>query len=168
MIRALWEKLDKELQDLQRELRQELPREIGRALSMGDLRENAEYQMALERQSYIQARIAQLQGRLAELSTLNLNDIPKDSVAIGSTVTLLDQHTGAEVVYELVMNDQADVSKGHISIGSPIARGLIGKRVGDEVEIAIPAGRKRYEVLGVQTIHEKIAAAAKPPPEGEA
>jgi transcription elongation factor GreA len=168
MIRALWEKLDRELQDLQRELRQELPREIGRALSMGDLRENAEYQMALERQSYVQARIAQLKGRLAELSTLNLNDIPKDRVAIGSTVTLLDQHTGSEVVYELVMNDQADVSKGHISIGSPIARGLIGKRVGDEVELAIPAGRKRYEILGVQPIHEKVAAAAKPPPEGAA
>ena len=128
MLRSLKERLEKELQELQRELRQELPREINRALAMGDLRENAEYQMALERQSYVQARIGQLKLRLADLSTLSIHDLPRDRVAIGSTVTLLDQETEAEVVYELVMNDDADISRGTISIGSPIARGLTGKR----------------------------------------
>ena len=158
MLRSLKERLEKELQELQRELRQELPREINRALAMGDLRENAEYQMALERQSYVQARIGQLKLRLADLSTLSIHDLPRDRVAIGSTVTLLDQETEAEVVYELVMNDDADISRGTISIGSPIARGLTGKRVGDAVEIAIPSGRKRYEIVDLRTVHDKERA----------
>ena len=162
MIRALKEKLEKELQELQRELRTELPREINKALAMGDLRENAEYQMALERQSYVQARIGQLQSRLADLSTFKFTDLPRDRVAIGSTVTLFDLQSSVEVVYELVMNDDGDVAKGRISIGSPIGRGLVGRQVGDEVEIIIPSGRKRYEIVNLQTIHDKQ------PPEGPA
>jgi transcription elongation factor GreA len=159
VLKELKDRLEKELQDLNRELRQELPREINRALAMGDLRENAEYQMALERQSYVKARIAQLAGRLAELSTFNLSNIPKDRVALGSTVTLLDQHSGEEIVYELVMNDNADVSKGEISIGSPIGRGLAGREVGDEVEIAIPSGRKKFEIVDLTTLHDKQGSA---------
>src|SRR5262245_59136358 len=110
MLKALKSKLEKELEDLQRELRHELPREIDRARALGDLRENAEYQMALERQSYVQARIGQLNRRLSDLSTLNLNDIPHDRAALGSTVTVLDQDSGAEIVYELVMNDDGDAA----------------------------------------------------------
>ena len=161
MLAGLKSKLEKELQDLQRELRTELPKEIARALALGDLRENAEYQMALERQSYVQARLAQLTRRLSELSTLNLNDIPRDRSALGSTVTVLDQDTGAEIVYELVMNDDSDVTKGSISIGSPIGRGLSGRQIGDEIEIRIPSGRKRYEILDLQTLHDKERVAGE-------
>lgn len=159
MLAGLKSKLEKELQDLQKELRLELPKEIDRARALGDLRENAEYQMALERQSYVQARLAQLTKRLSELSTLNLNDIPHDRAALGSTVTVLDQDSGAEIAYELVMNDDSDVTKGSISIGSPIGRGLMGRKIGDEIEIRVPSGRKRFEVMDLQTLHDKERAA---------
>lgn len=155
MIQGLKTKLEQELQELQRELRQELPKEINKAKALGDLRENAEYQMALERQSYVQARIGNLQSRLKQLSTLNLSTIPKDRVALGSTVTLLDLHAGGEIVYEIVMNDDTDAANGRISVGSPIARGLQGKEVGEEVEIVTPGGRKRYEIVALTTLHEK-------------
>jgi len=160
MLKGLKSKLEKELQELQRELHHELPREIGQALALGDLRENAEYQMALERQFYVQARIGQLNRRLLDLSTLNLSDIPRDRAALGSTITVLDQDSGVEIVYELVMNDDSDVTKGSISIGSPIGRGLLGRQIGDEIEIRIPSGRKRYEVMDLQTLHDKAQALA--------
>ena len=155
MIRPLMEKLEKELNELQHEMRHDLPREISKAKALGDLRENAEYQMALERQKFVQARIGQLAARLSELSSVNVNSIPKDRVGLGSTVTLIDLATDTEIVYELVMSDTGDVAAGRISVGSAIGRGLVGREEGDVVEIPIPSGKKKFEIVKLVTLHDK-------------
>src|SRR5262245_23035586 len=158
VIRELRKKLQDELKTLERELRHELPQEIKRALALGDLRENAEYHSALERQSYVKARMGQLTKRLGELGSFNMDAIPKDRVGLGSRVFLTDIESGAEVRYTLVMNDDVDTEKGQISIGSPIGRGLAGRKVGDEVTIQIPSGVRKFEILELLTLHEQESA----------
>lgn len=148
-------KLETELRGLERELRVELPREIKTALAMGDLRENAEYHAALERQAFVKARIGQLRQRLSDLGSVNMNQIPRDRVGIGSRVTLLDLDSDREIVYELVVPEAADLEKGLISVNSPIGRGLIGRKAEDEVTIRIPSGARRFEVLELQTAHDR-------------
>jgi transcription elongation factor GreA len=153
-MRGIREKLERELRSLEQEFRVELPKEIGRAVAMGDLRENAEYKAALERQSYVRARIAQLRNRLSELSSISLASIPRDRVALGSRVTLLNLDTDEEITYQLVFPEVADLENGFISIASPIGRGLMGRVEGDEVSVEIPTGVKRFEVLELQTVHD--------------
>lgn len=148
-------KLSGELKDLERELRIELPREIQKALAMGDLKENAEYHAALERQAFVRARVGQLRTRLGELTKVDMSKIPRDRAGLGSTVTLLDLDTDAEVTYELVVPEVADLKSGLVSTSSPIGRGLLGRRAGDEVSIQVPSGVKRYEVLEMTTIHDR-------------
>lgn len=148
-------KLEEEIQALERELNHELPQELKRARALGDLSENAEYIMAKQRQDIVGARLAQLKKRLAELSLVNLNNIPKDRIAFGSTVTLYDVDRDTDVIYKLVTTEEADFAKGLISTTSPIGRGLMGRKVGDAVTIATPNGRREFEVRAVQTIHEK-------------
>jgi transcription elongation factor GreA len=154
-MREVWEKLEGELKGLEHELRVDLPREIKTAVAMGDLRENAEYHAALDRQRFVRARIGQLRQRLSELGTMNLEHIPKDSVSIGSSVTLLDLDLDHEIAYELVIPELANLEQGLISIASPIGRGLLGKRLGDTVTIVIPSGQKRFEILELRTMHDK-------------
>ena len=156
-MQAIVNKLMEEVRVLEKELRIELPREIKKALAMGDLRENAEYQAALERQGYVKARIGQLRQRLAELSTMNLGQIPSDRAGLGSTLLLLDLDTDEELSYELVLPEIADISTGLVSTASPIGSGLLGKQVGDEVTISIPTGERVFEVLELNTIHDKNA-----------
>lgn len=155
VIRELRQRIQGELRALERELIHELPKEIKRALALGDLRENAEYHSALERQTYVKARIGQLKRRLSDLASFNYDAIPKDKVGLGSTVRLLDLGSDTEVTYTLVMNDDADSQPGRITVGSPIGRGLMGRSVGDEVSIQIPAGTKRFEITALRTIHEE-------------
>ncbi|MFQ5930258.1 MAG: transcription elongation factor GreA [Acidobacteriota bacterium] len=147
-------KLENEIRKLDRELRGEIPKALRKALELGDLRENAEYQTAKERQSYLQAQLAQLRQRLAQLSMINLNKIPTDKVSYGSTVVLLDLNTGKEVTYRLVSSEESDVGKGLISTSSPIGKSLIGHDEGDEVHIQTPRGVKNYEIVKLTTIHE--------------
>lgn len=157
-MREIVDKLTQELRLLERELRIELPKAIKVALSMGDLRENAEYHAALERQAYVKARIGQLRQRLSELGTMNLDQVPRDRVGIGSTVTVLDLDSDEEIIYELVLPEVADLNGGLvslISLASPIGRGLLGKKVGDEVEIRIPTGKRAFEILEMKTLHDK-------------
>jgi transcription elongation factor GreA len=154
-MKAIRSRLEEELRALEREFRIELPREIATAVAMGDLRENAEYKAALERQAYVRARIAQLRKRLGELSSINMGSIPRDRVALGSRVTLLNLDTDDEVTYELVFPEVSDLENGLISVASPMGRGLIGSTEGDEVSIQIPAGVKRFEVLELTTIHDR-------------
>jgi transcription elongation factor GreA len=154
-------RLQKEVSELHRELRVTLPQEIKKALAMGDLRENAEYHAALERQSYVKARIAHLQKRLSGLSMVRMNQIPRDRIAFGSTVILEDLDTEEQVTWELVMNDEANSSEGRISVTSPIGRGLVGRREGDEVDITTPAGKRSFEVVEVQTLHDKATPASE-------
>lgn len=147
-------KLQEDLNALERELRVELPKEILRAREHGDLSENAEYKSAKERQAFLEGRKAQLQKRMASLSLVNLDKIPTDRAAYGSRVILYDYGNEKEIEYRLVTPEESDIAKGMISITSPIGRSLVGKRVGDGVEIVTPSGRKDYELRSLKTIHE--------------
>ncbi|HXH28928.1 MAG TPA: transcription elongation factor GreA [Candidatus Polarisedimenticolia bacterium] len=155
MLKDAREKLEKELKTLEKEYRHDLPKEIHRALQMGDLRENAEYHSALERQQFVKARIGHLQQQLKNLSMVDASSIPKDKVALGSTVRLYDAEADRTLTYELVIPDQANLSKGQVSITSPIGRALAGHRVGDEVMVKIPAGTRMYEITELLTLHDK-------------
>jgi len=157
-MQKIKELLATELKALEREFRVELPKEIKTAVAMGDLRENAEYHAALERQSYVKARIGQLRERLAALNTLNLDRLPHDRAGLGSRVTLLDLDNGAQMKYELVFPEVADLERGLISIASPIGKSLLNKQEGDEVTIRTPKGEKRFELLALVTIHGKDAS----------
>jgi transcription elongation factor GreA len=154
----LTSKIKKKLQDeiaaLEHELHNELPREIKVARAHGDLSENAEYKYAKERQGYVAARLGQLHKRMADLSLLNLNNLPKDRAAYGSKIVVLDVAKDARIEYKLVTVEEADATKGLISTTSPIGRALLGKKVGDEVKVATPAGVKEYEVVELTTIYE--------------
>lgn len=148
-------RLEKELKALEREYRHELPKEIQKALQMGDLRENSEYKAALERQQYVKARIGQVQTQLKTLAMVDLSALPKDRVALGSTVGLYDTEGDREISYELVIPEEADFSKGMVSVNSPIGKALLGRQEGDEVTIRIPAGTRVYEIIKLQTLHDK-------------
>ena len=149
------QKLQEEIQALEHELNHELPKELRRARAMGDLSENAEFHMAKQRQDYVGARLAQLRQRLAQLSLVNLKNIPKDRIGFGSRVVLYDVERDVEVAYKLVSSEEADFKNGLISTTSPIGRGLIGKKVDDTVKIAAPNGIREFEVRRVQTIHDE-------------
>jgi transcription elongation factor GreA len=145
-----------EIAALERELHVELPKEIQRARELGDLRENAEYKSAKERQSFIQARISQLQGRVAALSMVNLDKIPRDKVGLGSTVTVRDVQSGDEVVYAIVTPEEADPTLGRISPGSPIGKAFLGREEGDEIEAKVPSGTRHFEIVKLVTIHDQV------------
>ena len=147
-------KLQEELNVIEHELRVELPKEILRARELGDLSENAEYKSAKERQAYLEGRKAQLQQRLAALSLVNMDKIPTDRAAYGSKVTLYDYETEKEIEYRLVSPEESDISRGLISISSPIGRCISGKKAGDTVEIVTPVGSKEYELRSLLTVHE--------------
>ena len=149
------QKLQEEIQALEHELTHELPKELKKARAHGDLSENAEYIMAKQRQDYVGARLAQLKKRIADLSLVNVNNIPKDRIAFGSLVVLYDVDRDTEVSYKLVTSEESDVSKGWISTTSPIGRGLMGKKVGDEVTVRTPNGVREFEIRSVLTIHEQ-------------
>src|SRR5579872_3068466 len=155
----LAEKIKKKLKDeiaaLEHELHDELPKEIKVARAHGDLSENAEYKYAKERQGYVAARLAQLHQRMANISMLNLNNLPKDRAAYGSRIVVVDVAKDAKIEYKLVTVEEADAANGLISTTSPIGRALLGKRVGDEVKVTTPAGIREYEVVGLVTIHDE-------------
>jgi transcription elongation factor GreA len=146
-------KLQDEIAVLDRELHSDLPKEIRRARELGDLRENAEYHAAKERQSFVQARIAMLQRRVAAVQMINLDRIPRDRAGLGSTVHLREEGAG-EVVYQLVMPEDADSEKGLISVSSPIGKAIVNKEEGDEVIVQTPGGRRAFEVTRLVTIHD--------------
>jgi transcription elongation factor GreA len=154
MKARLLKKFEDEIHALDKELKTELPKEIKRARELGDLRENAEYQAAKERQRLVESRISMLQKRVSEISLMNLDRIPHDKVGFGSTVHLKDPN-GNTVVYQLVMPEDADVEQGLISTASPIGRGLLGKEEGDEVTISAPNGSRRFELVKLVTIHDE-------------
>src|ERR1700685_1499234 len=141
------QKLKDEIAALEHELHDELPKEIKVARAHGDLSENAEYKYAKERQSYVAARLGQLHQRMADLFMLDLNHLPKDRAAYGSTLLVLDVAKATKIEYKLVTVEEADATKGLISTTSPIGRALLGKKVGDEVSVTTPAGIKEYEVM---------------------
>ena len=147
-------KLEGEIKILEKELTTELPRALKTAIAMGDLRENAEYHAAKDRRDYVMARIAQLRRRLSDLAMINFDKIPHDRISLGSTVVLFDIEKEEEITYKLVTSEDSDAEQGAISTTSPIGRGLLNKREGDEVQIRIPAGMRTFEVIGFKTIHD--------------
>lgn len=153
-MEELKKRLQEEIAALEYELRNELPKEILKARAHGDLRENAEFHAAKERQRFVDARLSQLMKRLADFSMVDMNKIPRDKVGFGSTVKVLDVDKDEEITYVIVTSEEADAAKGKISTTSPIGRGLLGKQVGDEVKIPIPGGLRQLEVLQLTTIHD--------------
>ena len=144
-----------EIAVLERELKVDLPKEIQRARELGDLRENAEYKAAKERQEIVNARIAMLKRRAGEIALMNLDRIPRDRAGFGSTVELRAS-TGENVVYQLVMPEEADVEKGLISTSSPIGRAILNKEEGDEISVTTPSGKRTFELVKLVTIHDPI------------
>jgi len=153
------EKLEDEIREIESELHGKLPKEIQKARELGDLSENAEYAAAKERQRLLNARLTQLSERIAKLRLIDLTRIPKDAIGLGSTVVVYDMVADTEVTYELVTSEESDVTAGRISTSSPIGRALMGKRDGDEVVVKTPAGRKEFEILSLETMHDKQGSA---------
>jgi len=153
-------KLQDEINALEHELSHELPKELKKAVALGDLSENAEYHMAKQRQEFVKARLRQLGRRLADLSLINLNDIPKDKVGLGSTVRIFDATKNEEMEYELVTSEESDVAAGKISTTSPIGRALLNKKVGDTAQVVTPSGKREMEILSLTTMHGKAGAEA--------
>src|SRR5512145_2898850 len=155
MVADIKKKLEEHIRELDYELKVTLPREIQKAREHGDLRENAEYKAAKERQSYLQARIGQLHRRLAALSMVNLDRIPRDKVGLGSTVGLKDTSTGEEVSYEIVTPEESDPAQGRISPMSPIGKCLLNREEGETVEVRVPSGTREYEIVRLLTVHDQ-------------
>jgi transcription elongation factor GreA len=153
--------LREELAKLEREFRVEIPKRIEHARELGDLRESGEYESAKDRQGFLHARIAFLQGRIAELQRIDLNAVPRDRIGFGSTVHLRDADNGEEKVYRLVAAEQVDTARGWISVASPIGRSLAGKQAGDEVKVQTPGGAKSFSITKLITIHDDLNGAGR-------
>ena len=147
-------KLEEEIQALEKELREELPRALKTAASQGDLSENADYQAARERQDFVRVRLGHLKQRVSELSMINFDKIPRDRISLGSRVVLLDVDKNEEITYKLVTSEDANAPEGLISTTSPIGRSLLNKREGDTVEAKIPSGTRTFEVISFTTMHD--------------
>ena len=152
MKAELIKRFESEIAVLERELTQELPKEIQRARELGDLRENAEYHAAKERQRFVEARVSMLKKRVSEIQLMNMDRIPKDRAGFGSKLTI--RENGRSFTYELVMPEDSDPDRGLISVASPIGRAFVGKEEGDEVVAPTPAGARKFEILKLLTIHD--------------
>lgn len=152
----LIKKFEDEIHALNHELKLELPKEIKRARELGDLRENAEYHAAKERQRLVESRISMLQTRVAEIALINVDRIPKDRAGFGSTLHVVES-TGEKITYQLVMPEDADAAKGLISTTSPIGRALLNKEAGDTVKVTTPGGQRQFEIIKLFTIHDEAA-----------
>jgi transcription elongation factor GreA len=155
MTELIKRKLQEEINTLEHELGFELPKELKKAVALGDLSENAEYHMAKQRQEFVKARLRQLGKRMADLSLINMDNIPKDRVGLGSTVKIYDNSKNTEVEYKLVTSEETDVTTGKISTSSPIGRALLNKKVGDTAIVVTPNGNREMEVLSLKTIHDE-------------
>lgn len=154
MIQELREKLGKEIEQLTYELQFTLPQAIRQAVELGDLRENAEYKAALERQQFVQARLGQLHARLQQVSQLANHEAPSDRIGLGSRVRVVDLETSEEEEYTLVLAEMMDIDAGHISLASPLGRALKDRQVGDEVSLRLPTMTRRLRVVHLVTVHD--------------
>jgi len=152
LLREVKQKLEEEMQRIEHELRVTLPKEIQTALGQGDLSENAEYESAKHRQSTLQARFAQIQKRLADLSRIDVAGVPTDRAGLGSEVTVENLESGEEILYTVVIPELADGNKSFVSMASPVGKALMNRRVGDTVTITIPRGTLEYEVRRIVTL----------------
>ena len=156
MLDEIREKIGKEIEELADELNVLLPERIEKAVELGDLRENAEYKSALERQQFVQVRIGQLTHRLSELSKIDVDAMPIDRVGFGSRVEIHDVAMDEVTNFTIVAGDFMDLDGGQVSMASPIGRGLLGARKGEEVTIELPMGERRFKVLDLVTLPEQL------------
>jgi transcription elongation factor GreA len=153
-------KLEDEIKVLEYELKNDLPKELKKAAALGDLSENAEYQTAKQRQEIVNAKLAHLRKRLAEVALINFDKLPTDRASYGSTVVLYDIQKGTEITYKLVSVEESDLQQGLISTTSPIGKGLLNRQEGDLVKITTPGGVKEFEILKLTTIHDQPESVA--------
>jgi transcription elongation factor GreA len=153
MKERIMKRFSDEIAALERELKVDLPKEIQRARELGDLRENAEYKAAKDRQDIVNARIAMLKKRVGEISLMNLDRIPKGRAGFGSTVEL-KAASGEMLTYQLVMPEEADAERGLISTSSPIGRAILNKEEGDEITVTTPSGTRTFDLVKLTTIHD--------------
>lgn len=156
MLDEIFEKIDEEMGHLDHELRIELPDRIRKAAELGDLRENAEYKSALERQQFVQARMSHLSQRQSELTQIDVKNLPLDRVGFGSKVTVQDLDMGGDFDFTIVAGDFVDFDAGQISLASPIGQGLLGARKDEEVAVSLPMGQRRYRVRELLTLPEQL------------
>lgn len=156
MLDEIRDKLESEIAALTTELNVELPHRIQKAVELGDLRENAEYKSALERQQFVQARIGHLTKRVSELSKIKVEDMPMDRVGFGSKVKVHDLGMDEEVTFTIVAGDFMDLEAGHISLASPIGRGLTGAKEGETVTIELPVGDRDFKILELTTLPQQL------------
>jgi transcription elongation factor GreA len=155
------QRLRKEAETIHRELTIDLPRELERARAHGDLSENAEYAMAKQRQEFLRARLSNVELRIAELSRINADSVPRDSVGLGSKVWLEDLDDGKEVEFEIVVPEEVDAALNRISLSSPLGKALLGRGQGDEIEVQTPKGNRAYLIRRLMTIHDQMAGDGK-------
>ena len=158
MLEEIREKLEGEIGALTRELNVELPERISKAVELGDLRENSEYKSALERQQFVQARIGQLTKRMSELSQIDVTHMPADRVGFGSKVKVHDLAMDEVVTFTIVAGDFMDLEAGHISLASPIGRGLLGGKEGEERVVELPVGERRFKIMELSTLPQQLRA----------
>jgi len=156
MLDEIRNRLEQEIENLMHELNVLLPDRISKAVELGDLRENSEYKSALERQSFVQARLGHLSLRVSELSKIDVQAMPIDRVGFGSKVTILDIEMEAEMTFTLVAGDFMDLDGGQVSLASPIGRGLLGSREGEDVTVQLPVGARRFQVKEVHTLPQQL------------
>ena len=154
MIEELKAKLGAEVEKLQYELNVTLPNEIRKAVELGDLRENSEYNAALERQQFVQARLGQLRQRLSKLSSIDPTQIPGDRVGLGSKVIVEDQKSRERETYYLVFGDAVEFEEGQVTMASPIGKTLLGNAVGEVAFLKLSAGMRQLKVVDLKTIHD--------------
>jgi len=145
-------RLEEELKHLKTTARPQVIRLIAEAREHGDLSENAEYHAARERQSFIEGRVGELEDKVARAEVIDISSLSGDTVTFGATVTLVDEDTEEKLTYQLVGELEADVKEGRLAITAPLSRALIGKEVGDSVEVNTPKGEKAYEILKVNFV----------------
>ena len=155
MHKHVLEKLEADHRALKQSLLVDIPKEIAAAASQGDLSENADYEQALSRRDMAQAKLVALEQRISEIASMNVTRLPKDEIAYGTRVKLLDLATEKEVTYKLVLPEELGNDPLLLSISSPIGAALLGKKEGDDVYVKIPSGTKRFEVLEFQTVHQQ-------------
>ncbi len=156
MLDELKQKLTDEIERLSHELQVTLPHAIQKAVEHGDLRENAEYKSALERQQFVQARLNHLTRRLGELSKIDLTEIPADRVGFGSRVRVIDLRSREEETYTLVFGDYIEIDSGQISMASPLGQTLLGRSAGEEVALRLPRGERRLRIAEVTTLPQMV------------
>ncbi len=159
MLDEIIQKLEDEVSRLTHELNVELPERIKAAVELGDLRENADYKSALERQQFVQARLNHLTSRLRELSNIDVNAIPRDAAGFGSRLKVRETGSGDTYEYTITAGDFMDLDAGHISLASPLAKGLLGSKEGDEVTVELPAGERSFEILELTTLPQMVDSA---------